>query len=385
MYKSTHLKKTARCVAVACGFLFAVFSVLYLHAMQSGLLATAQHLLSKGKTVYSPWWGTVIITFLLLMLQYAYRKAVYIPVKFAALYYFPSCLVLGILTSIIPDKGWAVRLDVDWGFVLICILLYLSALWFVKHFPDKKNHNKSNVFSYLWVNFLFLSMGMLMTGSIGNTNDVYHYRLQMERCLAEKEDTAALEIGRLSLQSDRDLTAMRAFALSRTHQMGDKLFEFPQYFGSEGLMPTPSDTISVHNWVNELHVHLGGKPNAGLSGTTRFFELLAQRVSATKAVGDYLLCAYLLDKNLDAFVQMLPGYYVVDESLPLYYKEALVLYNRLHTKPELIYKDPVVETNLNDFLHYEKRFKNPQERANQCKRMYGNTYWWYYNYQDKKE
>ena len=51
------------------------------------------------------------------------------------------------------------------------------------------------------------------------------------------------------------------------------------------------------------------------------------------------------------------------------------------TSPALIYKDDAVGANMDDFASYEAQFSDPVERANQCRRMYGHTYWWYYYYQ----
>ena len=256
--------------------------------------------------------------------------------------------------------------------------------WMALHFPDRKN-GKQNAFSFLWVNFLWLALQFCMVNSIANTKDVYHYRLKAERYLVEGQDSLALQVGAQSLQTDRSLTAMRVFALSRENLLGDKLFDFPQYNGSQGLLPSLSDTTYAHDWTKALYKHLGGKPGKNLKDNTRFLELLSQRPSATAAAKDYLLCAYLLDKNLDAFVAALPRCHEVNDNLPLHYKEALILYNRLHTTPAITYKNSVIETNLNDFLHYGMQYTHATERSNQCRRMYGNTYWWYYYYQKPSE
>ena len=108
-------------ISWVCGSLFTLFSLLYLFVMQADLLATAQHLLSKGQTVYSPLWGTVIITFLLLLLQGVFRRIMVYPLRFHALYYFPSCVVLGLLTSIVPQTGWNVQLSTNWIWLTVCI------------------------------------------------------------------------------------------------------------------------------------------------------------------------------------------------------------------------------------------------------------------------
>lgn len=381
MYRSTRIKKAARVISWACGFLFAIFSGSYLYVMQPDLLATAQHLLSKGQTVYSPLWGTLIITLVLLLLPCIYKRLIVFPLRFHALYYFPSCLLLGLVTAIIPDgAGWSVRLSTSVPVVSVCVVLYLLVIWMVMHYPDRQTE-KYDIYAYLWPNFFFLCLFLVMSGHLGNTNDVYHYRLKMESELVVGRDSCVLEIGRKSLEADRDMTVMRMFALSRSGQMGSRLFDYPQYYGSEGLVPLPSDTIHVCNWVKDFYRYLGGKPGKGAGRATRFFELLSVRPSASPAVGDYLLCAYLLDKDLDSFVANLPCYYAVNDGLPHYYKEALILYDRLHTVPSIVYKDAAIETNLHDFLNYAERFKDGTERSNQCRRMYGNTYWWYYYYQ----
>ncbi len=40
-----------------------------------------------------------------------------------------------------------------------------------------------------------------------------------------------------------------------------------------------------------------------------------------------------------------------------------------------------METELKDFLAYGMQYSDLTERSNQCRRMYGDTYWWYYYYQ----
>lgn len=84
--------------------------------------------------------------------------------------------------------------------------------------------------------------------------------LKAERYLVEGQDSLALQVGAKSLQTDRSLTAMRVFALSRENLLGEKLFDFPQYNGSQGLLPSLSDTTYAHDWTKALYKHLGGKP-----------------------------------------------------------------------------------------------------------------------------
>lgn len=379
MYQSTIYRKTARIVSTACGFLFIAFAVLYLYEFQPYLLATAQHVLSNGVTSYSPVWGTLIISFILILVQIGYKRLVRFPLRFVALSYFPSCLILGVLTALVPGHDGGMRIDVSWLTVVLLILFYLLLLWMIKHFPDtRENHNILSPF--LWPNFFILFLLFLMTGSVGNTNDIYHYRLDMENHLIKGEYKSVLQIGTTSLETDRAMSAMRAYALSRTGELNEKLFEYPQPYGSEGLLPSVTDTVYAHNWADSLYIYLGGKPGK-VKNNVQFFELLITKPYATDKVKDYLLCAYLLDKRLDKFVSLLSHYYTPNDNLPTVYKEALVLYNRMHVNPIMIYHDSVTEENLNDFLEMEEQYADPVERSNRCRRMYGHTYWWYYRYQ----
>ncbi|MCD8318228.1 MAG: DUF6057 family protein, partial [Paraprevotella sp.] len=339
-----------------CGSLFTLFTVLYLSVMQTDLLATAQHLLSKGQTLYSPWAGTGIVTSLLLLFSWVLRKFIRYPLRFHALYYFLPCVVLGLLTSIVPGGGWQVRLSAPAGFVFFCLFLFVVVSWVGLQILDHK-HIMLRLFSFLWGNLLLLALQFGMVGAMADTNDVYHYRLRAEKQLVEGRNEAVLQVGRKSLQSDRGLTAIRAFALSRCGMMGDELFEYPQYYGSDGLMPSPSDTAYTYNWASMSYTYVGGRPGKGIHHATLFFERLMQYPSATPAVRDYLLCTYLLDKNLDAFAETLPKYYAVNDSLPLHYKEAVVLYDRLRTNPCVLYNEASVMTNFNDFVSYGMPYK----------------------------
>ena len=96
MYKPTYKKRTARMISWVCGSLFTLFSLLYLFVMQADLLATAQHLLSKGQTVYSPLWGAVVITLLLLLLQGVFRRIMVLSVAFPCALLFPVVRRVGI-------------------------------------------------------------------------------------------------------------------------------------------------------------------------------------------------------------------------------------------------------------------------------------------------
>ena len=97
---------------------------------------------------------------------------------------------------------------------------------------------------------------------------------------------------------------------------------------------------------------------------------------------DYLLCGYLLDRNIDAFAANVTKYYEVNDSvaLPKHYKEALVMYTHLRSNPRVIYNNNVMNTDFEDFQKLEKSVADERERQTALRDTYGNTYWYYYQY-----
>ena len=378
------IKKTAYFVYGVCGFLFALFSFLYLYILQPELLTVAQYILSGGKTTYFSFLGALTITLILSCLQFGLNKIIRLHFRFYAVSYLPSCLILACITDITPSLYNGIAVGISWWVLTLIAVFYIGLVWVLQRIPDRKEARKGIVYSYLWPNLLVLSLLFFTIGTIGNTQDTLHYQLKAEKLVKGKEYNQVLNLAKKSLQSNRELTILRAYSLSRTEQMGQLLFEYPQYYGSEGLVLCPSDTMYTGHWPEEIYRYLGAAPGKGLDSATQYLMRLRQAGKATPAVADYLLCAHLLDKNLDKFVEHLIAYYPLNDSLPKHYKEAVVLYSRSRTNPLITIDSPMTVENYLDFQSYEKKFTNDTVRCNKTRDMFGNTYWWYYFYQNAK-
>jgi hypothetical protein len=134
----------------------------------------------------------------------------------------------------------------------------------------------------------------------------------------------------------------------------------------------PADTI----WK-----HLGGRPLFKMDAQ-RLLNALEADSLATDAVGDYRLCGHLIDRQLDQFVEDLPRYYEVADSLPLpqHYKEALILYKHQRVNPSLIYSDPVLDEDWENFRQLSSLYPEPMERRLHVFDHYFGSYWYYYFY-----
>ena len=83
---------------------FISFTYLYLDCFQDDVLAVAQYVLSKGMTTYSYVLAPILLTLALFLLQMGVCTLTQVKRRFHALTYFPSMLMLTVLTDI-PDTS----------------------------------------------------------------------------------------------------------------------------------------------------------------------------------------------------------------------------------------------------------------------------------------
>ena len=194
-------------------------------------------------------------------------------------------------------------------------------------------------FRRVWQYVLSVAVLMFIIGMAIDTTDVKCYALRMESLMAKGDYQKALEVGIRSDKTDGRLMQLRIEALGHEGLLGDRLFSYP----------------------------IKGR---------------ADRLA--RKGGDYELCAYLIDKQLDKFVEILPRYYKIDEKLPRYYREALVQYSHLRSNPKIVYHDNVMDTDYQDLQQLESLYPDRKARQVAVFRQYEGTYWYYYEYLNKQ-
>lgn len=367
---------------ILCAAAFILFTFIYLYFFQADLLAMMQHVLSGGQTHYNRTVGAVLITLLLLLLQVGVRKLTSLSGVFHALTYFPSLVMLTLLTGV--DNNFAS--DHSFGLWLwlspLLLLIFAGIVWILRSngLTGSGYYFKNSQPRILWVNLLLLVLQFVMVCGGGNTDEVFHYRLRMEQLLINGEYDKALTVGEKSLNADKSLTMLRAYALSRNKQLGERLFEYPVEGGSDALLPDGKDVQSIILPANSITKNLGIRKK-GKMETMAYLQYLERSGLAMKSVTDYILCGYLLDKNLDAFVrEVKKKYNIASPTLPKYYREALTLYTHTRSNPSMVYHNEVLDADYSDFQALEKKYADKAECAAYVRDTYGNTYWCYYFY-----
>ena len=373
-------RRTARITAVASGLLFSACSVVYLSVFQKDVMQALHYSLAEGKTVYAPWMSAIIITAVLLVLRWVINGVVGLKGLLKGLSFFPVCLLLGVLTDVGHDVYHGGGIDDVWRWLLpLALLLYVgigrllaraARLWINPEIPEGVVFN---------ANLLTLLLLFFMTVSIGNTNIHFHHELQTEEALRKQDYQLALQVGEKSMDPSRNFTALRAYAMSREGTMGEKLFRYPQLYGAAGLLISTSNEKALRLNADSLYVYLGDRRRLG-EPAMAFFQRICEEETGNHTTLDYYLSALLLEKKLDTFVNKFHELYTVRDSVPLYYRQAHFLYEKMHPSAEDTETDEAMEELWQKYTAKQQELSGKVGEGNWMRRDFGDTYWWYYQY-----
>ena len=374
---------SATVVRTVCAIVFLLFVAIYVFFYQEDTLALTQHILSGGATIYSRVIGGIIITIVLALLHFTTAKVMRTkPLCIYALSCFPSLYILAMLTDfdtsqpLSPWRWWAILMPlaaaVWWG-----VVYFLGEL--LRYRCSDIRYEEGYLARTLGCNIFILAAMMIGVGLLSNSNDITHYRLRMERLLMHGEYAKALEVGKASDKTDASLTMLRVFALAHEGRLGDELFKYPVRGTSASIVPELSDGKMLMLSPDSVYRMLGAIPRHGQS-TKHYFNAIVKSGQATKAAIEYQLCGMLIDKDLDGFVNLLMKTHKIDDTLPLHYREALILYTHRRSSPKVVYRNTVMDTDYDDMQRLEAETKSPGERRIQIYKQFSGTYWEYFDY-----
>ena len=368
---------------MVCTFVFTLFTFFYLYYYQADLLTVMQHVFSKGQTHYNHLIGAVLITLVLLFIQLCVVN-IFRKIRMAwALTFMPSAFCLAWLTDVRQTMDGSLEFGI-WTYVLpVALIVYSLVVWScnVSGLSASLGESMKHNVRQLWVNLVIILGLMLLVCFSGNNDKVYHTRIHAEQCLLLGDaDSALKSIKNCGVQDD-NLTMLTAYALSCKGGLAESLFEYPLHGGSHALMPDGKKIKFEMLPERIFYIPLGGWYIQRMS-TMKYLNYQKRHNRINRKSADYLLCSYLMDRNLDAFAVNISKYYTVNDSvaLPKHYKEALILYTHLRSAPSIVYKNDVMEADYQDYQKLEVSKSDVRERKTALRDTYGNTYWYYYQY-----
>lgn len=356
--------------------LFVAFTFCYVFYLQCDLTALTQHYLSDGHTHYNHWAGAVIITAIAVILQLILSGIFKVPLRFHALTFLPSAVLLAALTSLVPTCNVAVLIVC----AAVLILNLLLLIWISGH----RGHSGSRptFFGVSMPNLAMLTVIMLFIALAGNTDTTLHYELRVQRHLNDGKIDKALSVGEKSLNTSERLTILRAYALSRKGELNERLFEYPVPAGMHTLLPLTGDSLNMIFPPDRIYRWLGAMPTPATS-PERFLKVVSTQTELSDSrpqITEYALATLLLNKQIDKFAAAIKAAAndTVNRFMKKHCREATVLYQHLRTKPVITIRDNLTEANYEDFMKLSHATGNRQTDASAVRAQYGDTYWWYY-------
>ena len=369
-------------IRMMCAIVFVLFTWGWLYFFQADALAMTQHVMSGGLTHYNRLVGAIIITAVLMILQYIVNGVTKLNKRFHALTYVPSMLLLAMLTDVSQTIDKGISLSRSFGLVAFFAVAWVVLIFFVRQYENVVKEFHIPFFSRsMWLNMLMMVAMITCVAWIGNTNAVFQYRMKVEGHLMRGEYHQARKVGQKSLESDADLMMLRMYALARCNELGEHLFEYPITGNSSQILPTSGKTKMLLCPTDSIYKFMGARPAVPME-PDRYLAMLQRRDSVNNmAIADYLLCGYLIDKQLDRFAQEIPRYYPMKANLPKHYCEALALYAHSRSNPSVVYQVPEVEENYANYQEMKRQYRDPKERKTRVSEEYRGTYWYYYDFE----
>lgn len=368
-----------RVVMALCAILFAVFSFLFVAKSQSVLLELLYEKVATGKLQYNAYVvGGVISAFLTIFALWLNRFTGF-KREWTAFSFMPSALILAFITDIDRSLYIGGYDYLKWIIVLAVGIFAYAAFSFVLRrmlFAKIKNIAMS-ANRIIWRNLILFVILFSLVGFLSNNEENFKREALVASYYKKGDTENALKVGYRSNVASHSLTVQRAYILSEGGMLGEKLFEYPQYYGAEGLIPAKEQVSPLV--PDSVFTIIGASPLPGEKAMDVFKRAL-KNDKVTPAAKEYYLSALLLDRKIVEFVDNIKILYPETDAtdLPKHYQEALMLYSSIDGDSVNI--NSAIQEQYNAFKALEAEHEDIFVRANYLRRHFGRTYWWYYLY-----
>jgi len=368
--------------------LFALFLLLFFGYAQADVVAyLLSWVLHRPATPY-PWLSALLLCSIFTGIAKIGQRILARKQRF----HFPAYLFSGYLAAMlvsIPFVSW--RWALGW-LLACCAIAFLFQRLERKYEPQPLDRiGKLRHTIYTLCQLLAIC---LLTGLAAGATDVDHYELRTAQALRTGKPADAYKVGEVAIPTSPRLFALRCYLLATTdkHGLGEAVFQQPvPRGGSKNLLFPADEKQRLIFPADSLYRLLGTAPHADETPTA-YLRRAAE--AQWKSAGenpqekplpaiDYYLTALLLERRLDPFAAEVVRFYPrrsEQGKLPSYFAQALYLYTHSRTQPKVIYHDTAIEANYHDYTEMADTLRNPQTRANLLRRSYGETFWWWYEY-----
>ena len=374
-------KRLQRVVATLCATLFAVYAFLFVGVYQAPVIEVLYNHVATGKLSFDSYVVGGIISAVLTIFALWLNRFTRFQREWTAMAYLPSTLLLAFVTDIdrsIYVGGWSYG---NWIVVIsVAMSIYGTLAFVLKRVLFEKIKNIAmGAGRIIWRNLILFVILFCIAGTLSNGEENFKREALVAVRYSKGDVNGALAVGRKSLDASPELTAMRAYIMAGDGLLGERLFEYPQYYGAAGIMPGKVQTSALV--PDSVFALIGARPDSA-ERNMDFLKRLVDTDSANLVARDYYLSSLLLDRQLVGFkdeLARLCGEYDVD-SLPKHYREALLLCSEFTDDFLLELESDTLFVMFDELRGIERQYDDALVRNNYVRKAFGRTYWWYYLY-----
>lgn len=384
-YRNNYYRPSDRRAALlsnlACSLLFIIFSLVYIIAFQKDIIETLHFSLAHGKTKFALIPTAIVLTSVFVLLGTGVKYVTKLRNRFTALAYLPSFLGLIALTDIGRGIYMSSYSGFWWWLMPVLSIIFVGGCIILKR--DNRYRKEPELDVLIWNISLMLIM-CILTMCMSNTDKSMHNELEMEGLIIKEKYDKALETAGKSTEATRTMTALRGIAMAKAGNMGDMIFSYPQYYKADGLFFENDSTKTFRFNNDSVYSIIGYKARNWETPEMYLKRVCCEEDSVGNTAWNYYMAVLLLNKNLEAFANVLDSNKSAGDEMGKYFKEAAVLYKSMNPG----WNNPAGNDSLSiaDIKAYRTRQKeiankSEKERMNILRKEFGDSYWWYYDYQ----
>lgn len=377
-------KSAARLINWTCSLLFIIFSMVYLVVFQKDLIESLHFSTAKTYNEFKIIPAAIIVTVILMILEWGLNLLLRLRGRVHALAYLPSFLGLVTMTGFGRDVYTGGFNYVWWWLMPLLTAVFVLLVVIARRF-FKVTRDRPDTLSLINCNLSLMLVMCIVTLCLGNSDKSFHNELRMESLMVKHQNEEVLKVAEKSLKTTRTMSALRVMAMVKEGSLGNRLFEYPQYFKSEGLF-FDSDSLKTLRYTNDsVYALIGDKPIGGERMLPFLKRVYDEKKDSCCNIRMYYGAALLLEKDLDELSLVLENQINDGDTLQRYFVEASIMYKDKNRSWKFKSTD-------NDSLYYEKyekyksmqkeEYKSKDEERNLMRLEFGDTFWWYYDYQE---
>ena len=378
-------KTAARFINIVCGVLFIVFSTVYLIYFQNDLIEAVHCSISKGNKDFNIIPAAIIIITILLIMRWGLNLLMKLRGNLSALAYLPSFLGLVTMTAFGRDLYTDCNSYIWWWLMPLLTVAFVIVVVAIRKAMRIKGQTAVELTNGLIWNITLMLIMSIGTVCLGNTDRYMHNELRMENLIAKDNNAEALKVAGKSLKATRTMTALRMLAMTKEEDTGEMLFKFPQYYKENGLFFDDDPTKTLRYTNDSIYSFLGERPMTGERKMDYLKRLAYRGDTCYYNARLYYMAGLMLEKDIDGYAKALKDFDIKGDSLKRYFKEAALMYKEKYPQWnfEIDDKDSICHKMLERYRYRQKDFyKSKDEERNRMRMEFGDTFLWYYDYQE---